>query len=201
MAFRPVSQQSHTGCFIACVAMLLGKTYEEAFSLLHPGKNMTEMYSHGWRDNSMENKAHELLRGLGFKTHTGKYRKFKSYRERMQKNAIMIIRWDFDPSMCHCILFDADAKNFIEPSGGYVITSDYTMKSLQRQLDTPIIIDKIPSPEILRDLHRSAPADRPAGREDRVGQDTLNPDGQVSVRPNYEWRLGTEGTSSRYDRS
>lgn len=196
MPLRPVSQQSHTGCFIACVAMLLGKTYEEAFSLLHPGKKMTEMYSHGWRDDSMENKAHELLRGLGFKTHTGKYRKFKSYRERMQKNAIMIIRWDFDPTMCHCILFDGDAKNFIEPSGGYIVTSDYTLKSLQRQLDTPIIIDKIPTPETLRDLHRSALADRPARREDSVGQDTRNPDRQVPILPIYNWGLGTEGSTS-----
>lgn len=104
----------------------------------------------------MEEKAHELLRKLGFKTHTGKYRKFKSYRERMKKNAIMIVRWSFAPSMCHCILFDADAKSFIDPSGGYTITSEYDLRRLQKQLDTPIVIDKIPSPETLRDLYRSA---------------------------------------------
>lgn len=104
----------------------------------------------------MEEQAHKLLRNLGFKTHTGKYRKFKSYRERVQKNAIMIVRWSFDPSMCHCILFDAEAKSFIDPSGGYVIVSERELRSLQRQLDTPIIVDEIPTSEILRDFHRSA---------------------------------------------
>lgn len=156
MALQPVSQKSYTGCFIACVAMLLGKTYDEAFSLLHPGKNQAAMSSHGWSADSMEQKAHELLRKLGFKTHTGKYRKFKSYRERMHKNAIMIVRWSFDPTMCHCILFDADGKRFIEPSGGYVVESEHQLKDLQRQLDTPIVIDSIPTPEILSELHRSA---------------------------------------------
>lgn len=156
MALQLVSQKSYTGCFIACVAMLLGKTYDEAFNLLHPGKDPIAISSHGWRANSMEEKAHELLRKLGFKTHTGKYRKFNSYRERMKKNAIMIVRWSFAPSMCHCILFDAEAKSFIDPSGGYIISSEYELRRLQRQLDTPIVIDKIPSPETLRDFYRSA---------------------------------------------
>jgi hypothetical protein len=176
--------------------MLLGKSYEEAFNLLHPGKKMSETYSHGWSALSMEDKTHELLRGLGFKTHSGKYRKFKSYQDRVKKNAIMIIRWDFDPTMCHCILFDADAKQFIEPSGGYVILSPNTLKSLQRQLDTPIIIDRIPTSETLRDLHRSAPTDRLTQREDHVGQDTRNQNGQVPILPNYHWGLGTEGSTS-----
>lgn len=156
MALQPVTQKSYTGCFIACVAMLLGKTYDEAFSLMHPGKDQKVMSSHGWSADSMEEKAHELLRKLGFKTHTGKYRKFKSYRERMHKHAILIVRWDYDNTMCHCILFDAEAKQFIDPSGGYVITSDAEIRKLQRQLDTPIVIDKRPSPELLRELHRSA---------------------------------------------
>jgi hypothetical protein len=103
----------------------------------------------------MESIAHKLLRGLGFKTHTGRYKKLQTYQKRSSKHAIMIIRWDFDPTMCHCIMFDAEAKRFIEPSGGYIVDSKYTLKSLQRQLHCPIVIDKIPNLGNTRDIHRS----------------------------------------------
>jgi hypothetical protein len=155
MALHPVSQDNHTGCFIACVGMLLGKTYSEAFQLLHPGKDPITTYPHGFRDMSMENIAHKLLQGLGFQTHTGKYKQFATYRKRSNKHAIMIIRWEFDPTMCHCIMFDAEAKRFIEPDGGYIVDSKYTLKSLQRQLDCSIVIDKIPNLENRHDIHRS----------------------------------------------
>lgn len=104
----------------------------------------------------MERVAHKLLRGLGFQTHTGRYKKFKSYQKYSRKHTIMIIRWDFDPSMCHCIMFDGEGKNFIEPDGGYIVDSKYKLKSLQRQLDCSIVIDKIPNLEIPRDIHRSS---------------------------------------------
>lgn len=145
MPLQPVSQESHTGCFIACVGMLLGKSYSEAFRLLHPGKDPITTYPHGFSDMSMEEAAHRLLRGLGFKTHTGKYKKFGTYQKRSNKHAIMIIRWDFEPTMCHCIMFDGEGKNFIEPDGGYIVQSKYTLKSLQRQLDCAIVIDNIPN--------------------------------------------------------
>lgn len=155
MALRPVSQESHTGCFIACAAMLLGKTYREAFQLFHPGKDADATYTHGFSDMSMEDTAHRLLRGLGFETHTGRYKKFRTYEKRVDKHAIMIIRWEYAPTMCHCIMFDGESKNFIEPSGGYVISSKYTMRSLQRQLLCPIVIDKIPTIESPSDIPRS----------------------------------------------
>jgi hypothetical protein len=127
--------------------MLLGKTYAEAFQLLHPGKDPITTYPHGFRDMSMERVAHKLLRGLGFKTHTGRYKKFRSYQQHSKKHTIMIIRWAFAPDMCHCIMYDAEAKRFIEPDGGYAVESKYTLKSLQRQLECSIVIDKIPNIE------------------------------------------------------
>jgi hypothetical protein len=147
MALRPISQESYTGCFIACTAMLLGKTYREAFKLLRPGEDPDVTYSHGWREMSMEDTAHRLLRGLGFKTHTGKYKKFQTYKKRVDKHAIMIIRWDYAPDMCHCIMFDGEDKNFIEPSHGGIIKSKYSLRNLQRQLLCPIVIDEVPNLE------------------------------------------------------
>lgn len=155
MALRPVSQESYTGCFIACTAMLLGKTYREAFHLLHPGQDADVMFSHGWRDPSMENTAHRLLRGLGFKTHTGKYKQFRTYRERSSKHSIMIIRWAHSRDMCHCIMFDAEEKCFIDPSGGYRVEGEKELRRLQRQLECSIVIDKIPKLETKLDIRRS----------------------------------------------
>jgi len=135
--------------------MLLGKSYSEAFKLLHPGKDEFITYPHGFSDVSMENVAHKHLRGLGFETHTGRYKKFQTYRNRSSKHAIMIVRWEFDPIMCHCIMFDGETKRFIEPDGGYIVESKYKLKSLQRQLDCSIVIDKIPNLVTAHDVHRS----------------------------------------------
>lgn len=113
------------------------------------------MFSHGWKDPSMENTAHRLLRGLGFQTHTGKYKKFRTYLERSNKHSIMIIRWRFSPDMCHCIMFDAEAKHFIDPSGGYIVEGERELRRLQRQLECSIVIDQIPNLETKLDFRRS----------------------------------------------
>lgn len=144
MPLQPVSQQSHTGCFIACVAMLTGRTYEQAFSLLRPGEDPKASYSHGWQEMSMEGAIHRLLGGLGIRSRTSKYRKFRTFRERVNKNAIMLIRWRWDPTMCHCVLFDGEEKRFIDPGGGYTPT-ERMLKDLQSQLECAIIIEEIPS--------------------------------------------------------
>lgn len=92
----------------------------------------------------MEQAVHRLLGGLGFRSRTSKYRKFRTFKERVNKNAIMIIRWRWSPTMCHCVLFDAEEKRFIDPSGGYT-PSERALKDLQEQLDCAIIIEDIPS--------------------------------------------------------
>jgi hypothetical protein len=143
MPLQRVSQQSDTGCFIACVAMLLGITYRQAFRLLHPDQDPETTYRHGFLEMSMEETAHRHLRGLGFRTRTSKYKKFRTFQNRVQKHAIMIIRWAFAPTLCHCVLFDAEAKQFVDPSGGYV-PSDWTLRRLQEQLECAIVIEEVP---------------------------------------------------------
>jgi hypothetical protein len=155
MPLQPVAQKNHTGCFIACVAMLLDKSYEEAFQLLHPGKNSTETYEHGFLDMSMEATANKLLQKLGFRSRTSKYRKFRTFQKRVNKHAIMIIRWKFDPTRCHCVLFDAEAKAFIDPSGGYIVESKYMLDRLQKQLDSAIIIEQLPELKPTNDIPRT----------------------------------------------
>jgi hypothetical protein len=190
---QPVAQESHSGCFIACVAMLIGGTYEDGFKLVHPRKDMYRMYEHGFMSMSVEKTAHRVLRKLGIKTHTGKYRKLKTYVDRVKKNAILIVRWKFDPTRCHCILFDAKEKRFIDPSGGYVIGSDYELKSLERQLECPIVIDKIPNRlKVQRDIHRDASLDREERRDNTLRQDSYNTDEQVALLQATLWRMAAE---------
>lgn len=196
---QPVAQLSHTGCFIACVAMLLGKSYREAFSLLRPGKDMDAMYSHGFQTNNIEKTSHRLLRKLGFKTHTGKYRKVRSYQERMKKNTIMIIRWNENSPSCHCILFDADGKRFIDPSGGYIVERKFELRNLQQRLAVPIVIDKTPRLVIPSDIPRSPTPHRISWGDNNVRQDSHHSDGQVPLRESFWWRMASEGTTSDYD--
>lgn len=92
----------------------------------------------------MEETVHRLLGGLGIRSRTSKYRKFRTFRERVNKNAIMIIRWRWSPTMCHCVLYDAEQRRFIDPSGGYS-PSERVLKDLQEQLECAIIIEYIPS--------------------------------------------------------
>ena len=91
----------------------------------------------------MDGAVHRLLGGLGFRSRTSKYRKFRTFKERVSKHAIMIIRWRWSPTMCHCIFFDGEQRRFIDPGGGHV-PSDYTLKNLQEQLECAVIIDHIP---------------------------------------------------------
>lgn len=92
----------------------------------------------------MEETIHRLLGGLGIRSRTSKYRKFRTFKQRVTKNAIMVIRWRFSPTMCHCVLYDAEEKRFIDPSGGYS-PSERGLLDLQSQLDCAIIIEDIPS--------------------------------------------------------
>jgi len=65
MSLRPIAQLHHSGCFIASVAMLLGKSYDDAFHLLHPGQKTWMLPDHGFLEASVEEAAHRLLRNLG----------------------------------------------------------------------------------------------------------------------------------------
>lgn len=92
----------------------------------------------------MEDTIHRLLGGLGIRSRTSKYRKFRTFRQRVSKHAIMLIRWRWSPTMCHCVLYDGESRQFIDPSGGYT-PSDRVLRDLQEQLECAIIIEDIPS--------------------------------------------------------
>lgn len=180
MALRPVAQENHTGCFIAGVATLLGASYKEAFALLHPGKDPLVELTHGFRDISMLNAAFQALSRVGITGRPSKYKRFASFR-RGNKHAILIIRWEYDPTNCHTIVYDGDEHKFYDPSHGGEVTSKYALKSYERQLDCAIIIKDIPKMEFQRDLPRSDSPDTGASGEGGLGQDSSDSDEQAPL--------------------
>lgn len=143
MALRGVRQESGTGCFIAAIASLLGKTYNEVFSIFHPGKDQWTTYEHGFSNFSMETAALAALSRVGIKARVSKLKKFRSYAKK-SKHALLIVRWTFAPDLCHTIVYDGDVHKFIDPSYGEIIRTDHKLKTLEEQLDFGIIIEQLP---------------------------------------------------------
>jgi hypothetical protein len=142
MPLRCVQQENETGCFVAAIACLLGKTYQEAYALLHPGKNPYFEYSHGWNTNNVAQATFDALTRVGIKAHLSSYRRFRTY-QKYPKHALLIIRWTLLPHLCHTIVYDHKGKQFLNPSWGGDCDKDY-LKYLEPQLDFGIVIDKLP---------------------------------------------------------
>lgn len=143
MALRAVAQKNGTGCFIAAIATLLGSTYEEAYRLCHPGKDPDIEWEHGFWDTSVLRAAFQSLERAGIKGRLAPYKKFSSFSKR-NKHALLIIRWRIEPNLCHAIVYDGDTHRFLDPSSGSEVPF-WSMKSLEKQLDSAIFVEEIPS--------------------------------------------------------
>lgn len=143
MTLRVVRQENGSGCFIAAIASLLGKTYNDVFSMFYPGKDQWSMYDHGFKDHSMERTAMEALSRVDIKARISTLKKFRSYAKK-SKHALLIIRWKFAPDLCHTIVYDGDDHKFIDPTFGFRIESQAKLKRLEEQLDFGIIIEELP---------------------------------------------------------
>lgn len=143
MALRGVRQENYSGCFLAAIATLMGKTYDQVFSIFYPGQDQFSVYDHGFKEMSVENAAFNALSKVGIKAHRSNLKRFSSYAKRKQ-HALLIVRWSFQPSLCHTIVYDGEDHNFIDPSFGSIIRSQSKIQQLQDQLDVGIIIDQIP---------------------------------------------------------
>ncbi len=141
MALQLVSQVSGNGCFIAAVAMILGKTYEEAFKLIFPDRDYN-YGEHGFRaetaDQDIGLLAAQALERLGYKTKKSTYRQVKSLLRYSRKNTLIIVRWYGGP-LCHAVVFDAETKKFLDPSGH--LADDYDLKTYQRNLDSMYYVE------------------------------------------------------------
>jgi hypothetical protein len=139
MPLQRVYQENDVGCFVAGLAILLGKTYAEAFKLVHPRKSYLD-WCHGIEAVSMQEAALSTLQRLGVKAHVSRLRRFDSLRK-SKKNMILIIRWEVQPTRCHTVVYDAESRKILDPDPWPA-----PVKELERQLDCVIVVDEIAVP-------------------------------------------------------
>lgn len=101
--FSFVRQQHFTGCAIACVAMVAGRTYDEAHAL--SGKR-------GKGDKSLwEHEIVGLLRTFGIRS------RFVEGHVLNRRPAILMFDWVMS-SGTHCVVWDPRKVHFIDPDHG-----------------------------------------------------------------------------------
>lgn len=142
MALKHVTQVHYNGCFIAALAMLIGKTYEETFKLVFPDRDMSTS-DHAVRTSDEDNHdigvaATKVLEKLGLKSKKSTYKKVKSLPRYARKNVLIIVRWS-GGSMCHAVIFDAETKKFLDPSGP---VERHDITSYQRNLDSMYYVEQ-----------------------------------------------------------
>lgn len=140
MPLQHVTQPHYNGCAIAAFAMILGKTYEEAFKLIFPDRDpLIDDHAIRAEDQDIGACAARVLEKLGVKTKKSKYRKLKSLIKYARKNVLLIMRWG-NGSMCHAVVFDAETKRFLDPSGPtYDLPTE--LRYWQRNLDSMYYIE------------------------------------------------------------
>jgi hypothetical protein len=138
MAYRRVQQVHDTGCFVACVASLLGKNYWEAFNLIHPYRCMVDHAGlYGYDAKMVQNNLHRV----GIKVTPSKERRINYIR----RNALLIIRWKHEPNLLHSVLYLPKKKQFLDPAF-YV---PLRQRTYERQLDSVMLVDSIKQPKRL----------------------------------------------------
>ncbi len=141
MPLNHVTQNHYNGCFIAAVAMILGKTYEETFTLLFPDRDYSSG-EHALRcegsDRDVGSLAARALEKLGYRTKKSTYKQVKSLLKYARKHTLIILRWG-GGSMCHAVIFDAETKRFLDPSGPL---EPGDMRRYQRNLDSMYYVEQ-----------------------------------------------------------
>lgn len=104
---RNVKQLSSTGCFIGAFATCLGVTYEKAFQIVFPFREMDPYSNHGLHPLHAFELASRHLRGF----REAKERHFTSFKG----NALVTIRWNLQPSVSHSVVWDFKRQRIIDP--------------------------------------------------------------------------------------
>lgn len=119
--------------------MILGKTYEDTFKTLFPDRDI-QSGDHALRaeDANIGACAVQAMEKLGVKTKLSTYRRLKSLLRYARKNVLIIVRWGGGP-MCHAVVYDAETKKFLDPSGPL---TDRDIKCYQRNLDSMYFVEQ-----------------------------------------------------------
>lgn len=124
---RYVSQKDEGGCFVACIAMIRGISYQKAFNLVHPIepelKNIFDPY--GWLPIE---EAIAKIPSLGINARKVNIRKISS----LKHNALIFIRWAVQPRLMHSVVFDFSRRKILDP----IFKPQLNVAAYERQLDS-----------------------------------------------------------------
>lgn len=134
MPLYRVRQDHHDGCFVACVAMLLGITYLEAFKIVHPDRVLDEYGygSAGIREVDIPGAAFDILKRLNLNPKQARVRHMRNLR----RLAVVLIRWRIDPTLMHAVVFDPKKKILLDPS-----SSAPNLEELSSQMETAFYVE------------------------------------------------------------
>lgn len=98
--FKRVTQVHYDGCFIASIATITGKSYNEVFKIVHP-KGTSGYHQVMMPVEKSIAMIHEGKFGFSVKQIKIPYRMSK-----LKKPTLLLIRWALDPSLMHAIVWD-----------------------------------------------------------------------------------------------
>src|SRR5579885_231682 len=106
-------EQGHyyTGCFVAACATVLQTSYDEAFKLIWPGKDINDPI-HAIEAIDIQKAAFEKLKELGLNPKRSKRTKLS----KLHRAAIFLIRWSWDITQLHTVVWDAEARVCLDPA-------------------------------------------------------------------------------------
>lgn len=105
--YEHVRQEHNSGCFVACAAMLSGKSYLSTYQIIHPKRNFN---IHGAAIHPLN--AIRRLKRLGIEA---EYTNDKNL-SKLKRDALVCIRWSHMMSRGHAIVFDHKEKRFLDPA-------------------------------------------------------------------------------------
>ena len=115
-----------SGCFIACAAMLLDISYNEALKLIHPEKDIDMCYRYDEVGLTPEESILRLT-AFGLNPNPRPLRQLRNLR----RTALLYIRWRIQPELMHAVVYDAARKKFLDPGTLYPHIDEY-----EEQLDS-----------------------------------------------------------------
>jgi ABC-type bacteriocin/lantibiotic exporter with double-glycine peptidase domain len=128
-----ILQESESGCFVACFAMLADLSYEAAFKVVFPGQFRTP-----YNGDIALDEAPNKLKQLGWKI-----RRIRAkHLDKLTKDALIFITWKDEPERSHSVVWDAKQKQVLDPIPSY---HRLPHRVYERQLTTVIYIDHKPN--------------------------------------------------------
>jgi hypothetical protein len=139
-----VEQLHANGCFIACLAIFLECSYQDAFKLLHPRRKAMPP-SDIDQDNRIKvaftpEKSLQLMPKFGLQVQKSNLRKVASLRRR---TSLILLRWHWEPTQMHALVFDGSTGKILDPTFAYY---KCTLDEIQRNLDSIYYVKRTNQP-------------------------------------------------------